>query len=734
MVELKEDANIVGLEYFIDTDPGFGLAERVENFTPGTGVSTAFTVDLDNVEPGLHNLYVRAFDENGKWSMTQYITFVMLEEEIDRNIAAIQYFINTDTGFGEEILIEIDPPAARISRVVQVDVSSLADGMHTMFVRVKDDTEQWSVTQIYPFVKAKLYEPAELVALEWFIDVDPGFGNAGSHPLSGTSANVLLPIDTELLLPGLHTLYIRGLNKNGRWGVTQDFTFIRLEEIFDRKINAIQYFFNSDTGFGEAVTLEVDPPVAQLTRNITVNVASLPEGIHTLFVRVKDDSEQWSITQANPFIRVNIPSQAEVVALEWFIDKDPGFGEANAATPGANVTIPLAGIESGVHNLYFRALAANGRWSITHDIQFLMMEPVIDAKIVAIEYFLDSDPGFGKTLNRVAIVPSANIAQPVTVDLSNVLEGLHTLFVRVIDDQDRWSQTQSYTFLRIVREQADIVGFEWFIDEDPGFGQSPNFQTVPTTDRLNRTVNVNVAHLADGVHTVFVRTVNATGAWSVTQNNTFMKVSMPEQPDLVLLEWFVDKDPGFGQSPHQMPLSGKTATRSFIINMNDLFQEEDIEGFHTLYVRAMNAKNEWSVTQDMRFFTYVDTTRAANIVKLEWFINNDPGFGNAPAGQTATFAPAQRNVVHTFSVNTADLDFGLHTLYIRALDDSSRWSITQYETFAKIPSRNIVAVEYFINEDLGFGKNTVLPVTATDHLILPINVASASLKDGAHTF
>ena len=71
-------SNIVKAEYYVDTDPGTGLAVNVPIATPSTTVKLSFTVaDLDGQSlvffngvgiPG-NQITVRAQDADGNWSV-----------------------------------------------------------------------------------------------------------------------------------------------------------------------------------------------------------------------------------------------------------------------------------------------------------------------------------------------------------------------------------------------------------------------------------------------------------------------------------------------------------------------------------------------------------------------------------------------------------------------------------------------------------------------------------------
>ena len=72
--------NIVDIEYFFNSDPGFGNAESFE-FTPSDTVNIDSNLSLAELDLGEHLLYVRAMDETGIWGIAQYHEFTVEELE-----------------------------------------------------------------------------------------------------------------------------------------------------------------------------------------------------------------------------------------------------------------------------------------------------------------------------------------------------------------------------------------------------------------------------------------------------------------------------------------------------------------------------------------------------------------------------------------------------------------------------------------------------------------------------
>ena len=83
------------VEYFLDTDPGYGLAQIVDNISVG---NNELTFDLSSAEAGAHILYVRAQDSEGRWSST--IARPLFINRL-QDIVRVEYFFDdADPGIG----------------------------------------------------------------------------------------------------------------------------------------------------------------------------------------------------------------------------------------------------------------------------------------------------------------------------------------------------------------------------------------------------------------------------------------------------------------------------------------------------------------------------------------------------------------------------------------------------------------------------------------------------------
>jgi hypothetical protein len=63
--------NLTRIEYYVDTDPGYGNATNVPFTAAATIIDLTFAVPLTGVTDGFHTLNVRSRDANNKWSLVQ---------------------------------------------------------------------------------------------------------------------------------------------------------------------------------------------------------------------------------------------------------------------------------------------------------------------------------------------------------------------------------------------------------------------------------------------------------------------------------------------------------------------------------------------------------------------------------------------------------------------------------------------------------------------------------------
>ncbi|HWR32669.1 MAG TPA: hypothetical protein VN451_04055, partial [Chitinophagaceae bacterium] len=139
-----------------------------------------------------------------------------------------------------------------------------------------------------------------------------------------------------------------------------------------QQLKKLEYAFNSDPGVGNGIAINL-PAVQTIDSIFNLDVNSLPTGIHRLFYRVQDMTDNWSITQITSFFKFpGNDSAATVTQLEYFLDTDPGFGNGSqiALTPGNIVsdtfTFNIPDNGANIRTLYVRGKDNRGAWSLMH--------------------------------------------------------------------------------------------------------------------------------------------------------------------------------------------------------------------------------------------------------------------------------------------------------------------------------------------------------------------------------
>ena len=595
------------LEYFFDTDPGFGNATSLLVSPAVVNVNNySFDPNISTLSRGLHSLFIRAVDSGYRWSQTLPKLFFKETIIINNipNVVAAEYFFDTDPGFG------LGTPATltanqTVSFSFDGTINSLSKGLHNLYVRIKDATGKWSLTTNEVFYReiGPTNPVPDIAAAEYFFDADPGFGNG--TPATVTAGQVVtfnFNGSVSGKPRGLHQLYVRTKDTNGKWSLTTVQTFFYESIISNPTPNVVaaEYFFDTDPGFGKAIVAPVTAGQS-VSFNFDGALTSLSNGLHNIYVRTKDANGKWSITTNQVFFKEPAINNAipNVVAAEYFFDTDPGFGKATSVSVTAGqIIVPdfnanINTLSNGLHNLYIRARDANGKWSITTN-ELFFKEPVINnaiPNIVAAEYFIDSDPGFGNGTSFTVSPQAQAIVQAFNIPSTGLAKGLHQMFIRVRDANGKWSITNRSLFYyeNIVTTPAlgDLVYLEWFWSTDPGFGNA-NHVTIPAGNAGQATsiaFDVPVPSAFSGTkQNLYVRVVDD---WSLTTVRLvdFTSVTLP----VTLLEFSAQA------SGSKVSIKWTTSQEK---NSAYFDVERSDDGIHFYKVGSMVAKGNSNVSSD----------------------------------------------------------------------------------------------------------------------------------------
>ncbi len=284
-------------------------------------------------------------------------------------------------------------------------------------------------------------------------------------------------------------------------------------------------------------------------------------------------------------------------------------------------------------------------------------------------------------------------------------------------------------FLSAMMYAQSMVGLEYFYDVDPGVGAA---QYVGFTNQNQANVDFDLItatqNLSTGIHFLYIRTKDSDQQWSQAYRRRVEIVETFATPTIESAEYFIDdNDPGIGQAtPLSIPQTGLQD-----INWSALIPMQIEPGVHYVYIRTKDNFGDWSQTYRRQFELRL-VPEALNIVRGEYSVDTDPGFGAATPFAVELSPNEDVNWSELLGINVAD---GSHFLYLRMKDSEDNWSQTYRRYFEKVTTTNetIVALEYTLNTDDGFGEGVIVAQSASQDLSTILNVNTSALPLGPDT-
>lgn len=268
---------ITRVEYYFDTDPGFGNGLSIP-VTAAADLTNDFSLPLNTVGEGIHILYIRAKSNMGLWSIPWGRTVYVQRNSQTASLYSIdriEYFFDTDPGFGNGISIPITT-ASDLTENFQLPFTSLPEGFHTIYYRAKSSNGLWSTLLAKPvFIQRNAQTAAtpNLRKIEYFLDTDPGAGNATSISLSASAIDQSYSIDLSTAPLGFHILYVRSQDTNGRWSLPMAKPFFVNKS--GSNIVALEYYYFDGTTKSPIKIYSGFPPGP----NVTIDFAAVLDGL-----------------------------------------------------------------------------------------------------------------------------------------------------------------------------------------------------------------------------------------------------------------------------------------------------------------------------------------------------------------------------------------------------------------------------------------------------------------------
>lgn len=293
---------ITQAEYYINTDPGIGLATPI-TITPGENVTiTGLMVSSDGLSAArVHRLFLRYQSDDGYWSMKDGRYFYIITST--NGSVTYDSVIQADYWFDNLAHDTIDvPDGTTSSYAALVPAAALTpERVHKFNTRFQDSRGIWSmpIAKYFYIIQEQsgTIEVRTITHIEYWFDSLPATQLDITDGTTVTFAE-LIPVD---LIQGLHRFYIRYRDDTGVWSMADGRNFVLISQVpaagSSSSIVAAEYFINADPGQGNGVpiSLPVDSAWDEREEDTEITITGLPIGLHQFSIRYQDDQGIWSM-------------------------------------------------------------------------------------------------------------------------------------------------------------------------------------------------------------------------------------------------------------------------------------------------------------------------------------------------------------------------------------------------------------------------------------------------------
>ena len=190
-------------------------------------------------------------------------------------IQRAEWFVDQDPGFNMATPVSNLSPASEVDFNLNLDIRNYGPGLHRFHIRTLDDAGTWSQTLSQTFYVLSRDSASELSYLEWFWDIDPGFGEAYPVPnVSGDTLDSSWAIDLDSLSPGIHNLYVRIQDEEGLWSQTLNASSCIIAEP-EALIDRFSYYYEDSLGNSDTILYNLMQPQAFVDISFEPDTSSL---------------------------------------------------------------------------------------------------------------------------------------------------------------------------------------------------------------------------------------------------------------------------------------------------------------------------------------------------------------------------------------------------------------------------------------------------------------------------
>lgn len=353
----------------------------------------------------------------------------------------------------------------------------------------------------------------------WF---DGQYNTAVSQTITPASVYTLsTQVNTNALLNGLHVFNIKFKDDSSRLTTTlSSFFFKAIPATGNGAIIAYQYWFDHNYSSAETTVNQGNTNYNFAT---DISTTGLSDGLHVIHIRFKDNTYLWSETLSQFFYKAPATgSPGSISAYQYWFDQNFAEAVKQNITPGSSYTLSApfnaTNLLTGLHVLNVRFLDVNNKWSSTVS-QFFYKPGVLTANnLTKFQYWFDQDFA-GAVVQPISPAATYNLSEQLST--TSLLTGLHAVSVRFMDENGKWSCTNTRFFYKekpaTVPENKIAAYRYWFDDRDSIL----NLVTIaPFMNPLILNQPIAADGMDSGEHVIHFQFQDLNGKWSMVTSDT----------------------------------------------------------------------------------------------------------------------------------------------------------------------------------------------------------------------
>ena len=421
----------------------------------------------------------------------------------------------------------------------------------------------------------------DLVAYEYWFDDD--VDNRKTVGMNSNAAVIRAAIDTRSLSGGLHWFNFRLKRADGKYSPVSSSPFMNLKE---RKEGRIEYWFDDDFSNSGSMSIADTEDEQEVALDMS-DISKFPLGLHTLNMRVATEGKSLGNIYTT---RVLKTASGDFDRMEYWVDDNFSSSDGRSYVTGRasedqsfifNQPFNLAGVPSGPHRLYYRAVSAKGTTSSAVSMTPIIVGGGTPAKI---EYWFDGDATKSATVD----LPAAALQDTVNVallmgDIQKFPLGMHQLSMRLVTGSREQSPLYTARVLKMATGKADRI--EYWVDDDrehlgyvSGKAASGDDHCYIFTDPFD------LSGVSPGLHCIYYRAASSDGIVSSAVSMTPVLVG---GGSTAKLEYWFDDD---YEGDEVQTLDGTFNEGEGVVYFDEAVNLDYLStGVHRLYYRGVNA-------------------------------------------------------------------------------------------------------------------------------------------------